>query len=69
MTKPDFKGFAEELMNDRFEGGIDGFDLQELGLKYGLLEEKTMIKPCGENCACNEAGVGFPTACYRKTYI
>jgi hypothetical protein len=48
---------------------IDGYQLQELALKHGLLREQTMDKPCGEYCECaNICGSGeFPMECYRAT--
>lgn len=31
---------------------IDGGDLQEMATKAGVLEERPVTEPCGEDCAC-----------------
>ena len=38
MIKPDFEAFARELMRGwPDDGGIDGFNLQDMAEKHGLL--------------------------------
>ena len=61
------RSFAQDIMEDWYEGGPDGADLQEIGEKHGLLVPREMAEPCGENCNCAENGADFPTVCYRKT--
>ena len=70
MIEPDYKGFANAIYNDWPDcGSLDGFDLQELGEKYGLLvpEERTTL--CDPECNCaeyyssDEITAGF--TCYR----
>lgn len=66
-TKKQFKAFAEELINGAFEALIwDGWDIQELGVKHGLLEITPVAERCCEYCNC--AQDGFPADCYKKTY-
>lgn len=66
---PDFKGFANQLLSIAREGGdADGADIQEYGVKFGLLEMIEVTEPCrDEGCLCGELGE-FPTDCFRKTY-
>lgn len=59
-------------LNDWPDGGdIDGFDMQELMTKHGILVEQRMEQPCNvgredfQNCSCAEYG-DFPQTCYRK---
>lgn len=42
---------------------IDGFAAQELALKAGVIEEREVTEPCGDNCVCAEVA-DFPTRCY-----
>jgi hypothetical protein len=71
-SEPDWKGFALAVMRDWPEvGELDGFDLQQLGEKHGLLVKEWRTVPCsdGENCACNEYVVsGEQVECYRIKY-
>lgn len=51
------RAFAQELFKDWPEaGGVDGFELQDLAEKHGLLKRRdpAPLVPCGENCACAE---------------
>ena len=41
MPVIDFAGFAREVLSHWPDEGIDGFDLQDLGVKHGLLRETT----------------------------
>lgn len=68
------QAFAQAIMGNWPDvGGLDGFDLQLLGVKHGLLREEIRHEPCGEACRCVEdatsdewqAGV----TCYRKTEL
>lgn len=68
------RAFVRDLfeLNDWPEGGdVDGFDLQELLVKHGILIEQTVTEPCNVgreeavNCSCAEFG-DFPQTCYRK---
>lgn len=70
-TEPDFKGFAEKVIREAWEGRdfgpMDGGDVEDIGVEFGILKPVTMAAPCGENCACEEyAGSSeFPLTCYR----
>jgi hypothetical protein len=66
-----FKGFADEVLARLWEGlGVEGDEIQEIGLKHGLIEEYTATEPCCDNCVCAEimGDDEFPVKCYRKTY-
>ena len=72
--EPDYEGFAMAIIGDFPEmGSLDGFDIQEMGEKYGLLIPHEVYKPCGEHCQCEE----FHSAdemmngvtCYRKAWV
>lgn len=66
------RGFAQDILNDWPDVGyIDGFDLQQLAHKHGLLVSKTTFAPCGEHCTCAEMVDEYEWAegvtCFRKT--
>ena len=65
---PDFRRFAERIMQHWPEGDVDGGDLQDLAIACGLLTPVTATEPCGEGCWCAEYHGDFPVTCYRKTY-
>jgi hypothetical protein len=46
----------------------DGFDLQDLAVKHGLLEATTVTEFCGEGCQCAEVNE-FPMECFRFTAL
>lgn len=48
-------------------GDIDGFTLEELCLKHGLLVRERREAPCGENCACYEMASDNIVDCNRHT--
>lgn len=59
--------FAYAVMGDWPDvGGLDGFDLQALGEKHGLLEKLERQAPCGEFCQCAEYETGT-VECFRLT--
>lgn len=66
---PDVRGltaFALELIDGALEGGsFDGGDIQEAGVRHGLLIVEQREESCGEHCSCAEHG--FPIECYRLT--
>ena len=39
-------------------GAIEGWDLEKLAVKHGLLKPVTVTEPCGENCACEDMARG-----------
>lgn len=69
------RAFAIDVLGDWPDdcGVIDGFDVQELALKHGLLTETKQMAPCSENCWCVEYHGSDPgdwadgVICYRKT--
>ena len=62
------RAFANEIVAAAFEGGsFDGFDIQDMAVKHGLLRIEQRDEECGEFCACLE--YGFPSECYRKTEV
>lgn len=49
---------------------LDGGDIQEWGVKCGLLQKVVATAPCGEGCVCADyVGDDFPTDCYRPTVV
>lgn len=66
---PDVRGlaaFALELIDGACEGGsFDGGDIQDAGVRHGLLAVEQRQESCGEHCDCAE--YGFPSECYRLT--
>ena len=65
--KPDYKGFALKMFEDwpePYGENLDGFELQGLGEKYGILTKSVVTEPCQPE-GCNCAEFGFPTDCYR----
>ena len=60
--------FGRQCFHDAMEGGdIDSCDAFEVAQKIGLLEPEWQEAPCDEidACRCSEAGVDFPTMCFR----
>ena len=63
-------GFAQEIMAAWPRGNIDGGDLQEFAISYGILVEYRPTEPCGDNCDCQ---IAYPpedfeqgeVVCYR----
>jgi len=50
------RGFALRLMESWPCGDLDGGELQDAAVAFGLLELRTPAptEPCGENCGCAE---------------
>lgn len=72
--KPDYEGFAMAVIGDFPEmGSLDGFDIQDMGEKYGLLIPTIVTEPCGEYCQCEEyhgsEEMTDGVTCYRKAWI
>lgn len=69
------RAFAQDIMEGWPDvGTLDGFDLQELAVKHGLLAETTHHKPCAEegcNCASmvDERDWKEGVQCYRATAL
>lgn len=69
------RAFAQDIMDEWPDvGTLDGFDLQELAVKHGLLAETTHHKPCAEegcNCAAmvDERDWQEGVQCYRGTAL
>lgn len=47
---------------------VDGADVQDWAIKFGLLEEVEVTEPCGENCGCAFEST-FPTTCVRPSSL
>ncbi len=59
--------FASEILAAH-TGSLDGCDIEEIGVKHGLLVQVTATEPCSEeSCACAE--FGFPAECYRRATL
>lgn len=65
VSVPGVNEFAVEILRGALEGGsFDGGDIQEMGVKYGLLFPEQRTEPCCES-GCNCAEFGFPAECFR----
>jgi hypothetical protein len=59
--------FAYGVMGDWPDvGGLDGCELQDLGVRHGLLVGTMRTEPFGEFCECSGYGE-FPMECFTKT--
>lgn len=70
------RGFAKEILECWPFGDVDGFELQDLAIKYGLLRQKDPApdRPCAEDCMCGESYdlIDFANGdveCYEKTKL
>lgn len=71
------RGFAQELFEDwPAYLGVDGFDLQDIAVRHGLLVETTQFKPCSEvegQCSCVNYYANHEwlegVTCYRKSHL
>ena len=68
------RAFAQDILKDWPDVGyLDGFDLQELAHKHGLLVSETRFAACGEYCSCAEmvdqAEWDDGVTCFRKTSL
>ena len=69
------RAFARDLFKDWPEAlGVDGFELQDLAEKHGLLarKEPAPLVACSENCACasyygNREWEAGEVVCYQRT--
>lgn len=62
-----WESFGREILDGWPDvGSLDGFDLQELGEKHGVLIPHAVNAPCGEYCLCAEFD-NIPGTCYRIT--
>jgi hypothetical protein len=66
------RAFARDVLGDwPVACGLDGFDIQELAVKHGLLVETTQTKPCDGVCTCSEYfdhdEFADGVTCYRRT--
>jgi hypothetical protein len=67
------RGFSREII-DCHTGSLDGCEIEDLGVEYGLLDRVEATETCkpydehGETeCGCAE--YGFPITCYRRTAL
>lgn len=64
------RAFAQELFKHSPDTeAIEGWDLEALAVKHGLLQSVKVTEPCGENCFCLRYGEGFPMECNRPTRV
>lgn len=64
VSVPGVHEFAVEILRGALEGGnFDGGDIQEMGVRHGLLFPEHRTERCGEYCECAE--YGFPVECFR----
>lgn len=69
---PDFEGFTRALMDAWPEPAgenLDGFELQEIAARFGILRIDKRKTPCSEWCNCVEYhGADEIVDCYRLNY-
>lgn len=55
--------------NEGYPGDVDGGYLQRRAVECGLLEERTVLGPCGEQCVCAEvlSEDEWPSQCFFNT--
>lgn len=74
VSQSDLMAFADYVLGMCFDGiDVDGDDIQEIGIKTGLLQPVYPTEPCGEECKCQEVwnDEDFKNKivlCYQKTY-
>lgn len=58
--------FAADALSEFWGKELLGSDLQDMGLKHGLLEEIKRVVPCSDNCPCLDyADRGEVVTCIR----
>lgn len=62
------RAFAQDVMEDWWEGDLDGGSRQDMAEKHGLIEGREATEACGEYCRCAEYD-DFPQTCYRRTEL
>jgi len=60
-ARPDLEGFAVWLINEWVEGDrggveFDGFEMQDMLTKFGILQKEQRTVPCDESCNCGDYG-------------
>lgn len=48
------RNFARRVMEAWPHGDVDGWELQDAAIEFGLLQETRVHEPCGEQCQCAE---------------
>ena len=74
--KENLRSFVREIMENWPLGNIEGGDLQDLAIKYGLLKlkEPPPTEPCSDECTCGYAyefgdfAAGL-VECYEQTEL
>jgi hypothetical protein len=67
--------FAAELLDGwPTDLGVDGFEMQDIAIKHGLLVSgDPVFAPCGESCQCAEYhgtdGMAEGVLCYRRSEL
>lgn len=63
--------FAQRVMETWPDDGVDGCELQDAAVAYGLLAPVTATAPCGAHCWCaefhDEDSMAEGVTCYRRT--
>lgn len=50
-------------------GDLDGGEIQDAAIRFGLLHEVEVTEPCSEDCCnCAEYYDEFPAKCLREVY-
>ena len=62
------RAFANDVMEDWWEGDLDGGSRQDIAERHGLIAPITVTEACGDSCVCAEVDA-FPLTCYRRTEL
>lgn len=64
------RAFAQELLKNAPDTvAMEGWDIEALAVKHGLLLPTQVTEPCGEGCFCLKYGDGFPMMCNKRTAL
>lgn len=68
------RAFAQEIMSHWPEDGIDGYDLQEIAIKHGLMISQIRYSPCllgGCSCSARAAPASnsVVVTCFKETEL
>ena len=64
MSKPNLQGFADEIFQAAWDAyTLDGGDIQEIGVRFGLLKEVTRTERCADDCEEHGQQEGHENRC------
>ena len=66
---PELAAFATAILDASHDANdVDACEVQDIGIRTGVLVETLQERPCGADCICNEAydAEEWPVQCYRR---